>query len=66
MSSNFDLRKEVNQNNFSLGQRKFLLVLIDSFRNVDTTDKAICNLSCKEIYAVLDLFHRHLKVKMLC
>lgn len=66
MNQEFDIRKEVNQNNFSLGQRKLLVVLIDSFRNADTTDKAICNLSCKEIYEVLDLFHKHLKTKMMC
>ena len=62
----FNLRKEVNQKNFSLGQRKFLVVLIDSFRNADTSDKAICNLTCAEIEQVLELFQRHLRIKMMC
>lgn len=66
MDGVFDLRKEINQKGFSLGQRKFLVVLIDSFRNTDTTDKSICNLSCTEIYAVLELFQKHLRIKMMC
>lgn len=66
MSEQFDIGKEVNQNNFSLGQRKFLVVLIDSFRNVDTTDNSICNLSCTEIETVLELFQKYLRIKMMC
>jgi len=66
MNQKFDIRKEVNQNNFSLGQRKLLVVLIRAVKNLEITDKAICNLTCKEIYPVINLFQKHLSVIMMC
>lgn len=62
----FDLKKEVNDRNFSLTQRKFLRRLGENFIGTASLELLISNLSCDEIEAVINLFGKDLMNTMIC
>lgn len=62
----FNLWTAVNEEYFSVGQRKLLLVFLNQVAEMDTTDSSISNLDCGEIRAVIRLFGEYLALKMIC
>jgi len=66
-SKKFVLWKEVNNQNLSIAQRKFLRTLICAFHNkIGAFEFDVCNLTCIQIRQIVELFSRYLLNQMIC